>query len=286
MSLGEPREHHETIGSTNERARELAEEGAAHGTLVTAGEQTAGRGRQGRGWVTPPGVAIAASLVLRDFDDLLPLRAGLAVADVAGPSALVKWPNDVWVDGKKVAGILVEARGDWAVLGIGVNVALDPATLPPEVAQIAGTLGRDASEIDADADRAARPPRARAWARRRPRRSPRCASATRCSATPVRWDGGEGEGAGIDDAGGLLVRLDDGTHDHAQRRRGHPHNLTPARRWEGMDLELDGRVAVVTGASKGIGLAIARTLAAEGMTRRRGLAHRARTSTSTTSPST
>ena len=99
MSLGEPREHHETIGSTNERARELAEEGAAHGTLVTAGEQTAGRGRQGRSWATPPGVAIAASLVLREFDELLPLRAGLAVADVAGPSALVKWPNDVWVDG-------------------------------------------------------------------------------------------------------------------------------------------------------------------------------------------
>ena len=99
MSLGEPREHHETIGSTNERARELAEEGAAHGTLVTAGEQTAGRGRQGRSWATPPGVAIAASLILREFDELLPLRAGLAVADIAGPSALVKWPNDVWVDG-------------------------------------------------------------------------------------------------------------------------------------------------------------------------------------------
>ena len=67
------------------RARELAEQGAAHGTLVTADEQTAGRGRQGRSWVTPPGLAIAASLVLREFDDLLPLRAGLAVADVAGP---------------------------------------------------------------------------------------------------------------------------------------------------------------------------------------------------------
>ena len=70
------------------------------------------------------------------------------MADVAGPSALVKWPNDVWIDGRKVAGILVEARG-WAVLGIGVNVALDPATLPDEVAAIAGTLGRDPSEIDA-----------------------------------------------------------------------------------------------------------------------------------------
>ena len=100
---------------------------------MTADEQTAGRGRQGRSWVTPPGVAIAASLVLREFDDLLPLRAGLAVADVAGPDALVKWPNDVWLDGRKVAGILAEASkaAEWAVLGIGVNVAVDVATLPP-----------------------------------------------------------------------------------------------------------------------------------------------------------
>ena len=183
MSLGEPREHHATIGSTNERARELAEEGAAHGTLVTADEQTAGRGRQGRGWVTPPGVAIAASLILREFDDLLPLRAGLAVADVAGPAALVKWPNDVWIDGRKVAGILVEARG-WAVLGIGVNVALDPSTLPDEVAAIAGTLGRDPSEIDATLARAAdgaRDPPRRGTDRHAHRRS---ASATRCSARP------------------------------------------------------------------------------------------------------
>ena len=187
MSLGEPREHHETIGSTNERARELAEQGAAHGTLVTAGEQTAGRGRQGRDWATPPGGAIAASLILREFDELLPLRAGLAVADVAGPGALVKWPNDVWIDGRKVAGILAEARGpSWAVLGIGVNVALDPATLPPDVAEIAGTLGRDGRDR-ADAHRAARrlehPPARGA----RARRSPRCASATRCSGSPVRW---------------------------------------------------------------------------------------------------
>src|SRR4051795_3095557 len=112
MSLGEPREHHETIGSTNDRARELAEAGAAHGTLVTADEQTAGRGQQGRAWATPPGVAIAASLVLREFDELLLLRAGLAVADVVGAGALVKWPNDVWVDGRKVAWILAKSRSD------------------------------------------------------------------------------------------------------------------------------------------------------------------------------
>src|SRR6478735_10204236 len=149
MTLGEPREHHETIGSTNARARKLADKGATHGTLVTADEQTKGRGRQGRTWVTPSGVAIAASLVLREFDDLLPLRAGLAVADVAGPDALVKWPNDVWLDGRKVAGILAESRGnEWAILGIGVNVAVNPSTLPPAAAAVAGTLGLDPTMIE------------------------------------------------------------------------------------------------------------------------------------------
>jgi BirA family biotin operon repressor/biotin-[acetyl-CoA-carboxylase] ligase len=150
MTLGEPREHYETLTSTNERARELAETGAPHGAMVTADEQTAGRGRQGRSWVTPRGQAIAASIVLRDYDDLLPLRAGLAVADVAGPSALVKWPNDVWLDGRKVAGILVEARADpgWAVLGIGVNVAVDPDTLPPDAAEVAGTLGLTPGDVE------------------------------------------------------------------------------------------------------------------------------------------
>src|SRR3954469_11442378 len=148
--LGRPRLHLRSVGSTNARARELAEQGAPHGTLVTASEQTAGRGRQGRSWVTPPGSAIAASVILRSFDELLPLRAGLAVADLAGDSARVKWPNDVWLEGRKVAGILAEARnGGWVVLGIGVNVALDPATLPPGVAEIAGTLGRRPAEIEA-----------------------------------------------------------------------------------------------------------------------------------------
>src|SRR4051794_41462714 len=76
MTLGRPRLHLRSTTSTNDRARELAEQGAPHGTLLTAGQQTAGRGRHGRGWVTPPGVAIAASLVLREWDDLLSLRTG------------------------------------------------------------------------------------------------------------------------------------------------------------------------------------------------------------------
>ena len=205
MTLGEPREHHETIGSTNARARKLADKGASHGTLVTADEQTKGRGRQGRTWVTPPGVAIAASLVLREFDDLLPLRAGLAVADVAGPDALVKWPNDVWLDGRKVAGILAESKtSKWAVLGIGVNVAVDVASLPEEAAEVAGTLGKSPADVeptlvallaalekrlgqDRDAVLVALRERDALLGRR------------------VRWQDGEGLGAGIDETGALRV---------------------------------------------------------------------------------
>lgn len=205
MTLGEPREHHETIGSTNARARKLADKGAEHGTLVTADEQTAGRGRQGRTWVTPAGVAIAASLVLREFDDLLPLRAGLAVADIAGPDALVKWPNDVWLNGRKVAGILAESKsGKWAVLGIGVNVAVDVSTLPREAAEVAGSLGKQPSDVeptlaallgalekrlgqDRDSALVALRERDALLGRR------------------VRWPDGEGLGAGIDESGALLV---------------------------------------------------------------------------------
>jgi BirA family biotin operon repressor/biotin-[acetyl-CoA-carboxylase] ligase len=211
VSLGEPREHYETLGSTNERARYLAEQGAAHGTLVTAGEQTAGRGRQGRGWVTPAGQAIAASLVLREYDELLPLRAGLAVADVAGPSALVKWPNDVWLDGRKVAGILVEARADpgWAVLGIGVNVAVDVDALPEDAAAVAGTLGRPPGEVEPTLTELLA-----ALERRLAEESPVTLAALRerdaLLGKPVKWQDGEGTGAGIDDTGGLRVTLPDG----------------------------------------------------------------------------
>ena len=205
MTLGEPREHHETIGSTNKRARKLADKGASHGTLVTADEQTAGRGRQGRTWVTPPGVAIAASLILREFDDLLPLRAGLAVADVAGPDALVKWPNDVWLDGRKVAGILAESKaGEWAVVGIGVNVAVDVASLPEEAAEVAGSLGKAPSDVE---------PTLTALLERLEKRLAQDRDSVLVALRErdallgrrVRWPDGEGLGAGIDESGALLV---------------------------------------------------------------------------------
>jgi BirA family transcriptional regulator, biotin operon repressor / biotin---[acetyl-CoA-carboxylase] ligase len=206
MTLGEPREHHATIGSTNERARELADEGAKHGTLVTADAQTAGRGRQGRTWVTPPGVAIAASFVLREFDDLLPLRAGLAVADIVGKDALVKWPNDVWIDGRKVAGILAESKSEprWAVLGIGVNVAVDVAALPPEAAEVAGSLGRKPEEVES----ALQELLVTLQARLEQDRSSLLSALRERDALlgrRVRWQDGEGLGAGIDETGALLV---------------------------------------------------------------------------------
>jgi BirA family biotin operon repressor/biotin-[acetyl-CoA-carboxylase] ligase len=205
--LGRPRLHLRTIGSTNARARELAQAGAPHGTAVTADEQTAGRGRQGRGWSTPPGSALAVSLVIHDPDPLLSLRAGLAVADLAGPGARVKWPNDVLVDGRKVAGILAEGRPQegWAVLGIGVNAALDLAVLPEDVRVSAGTLGLAPSELPralaellaALERRLAEPPGATLDALR---------ELDALAGEPLRWEGGAGTGAGIADDGSLLVR--------------------------------------------------------------------------------
>jgi BirA family biotin operon repressor/biotin-[acetyl-CoA-carboxylase] ligase len=203
--IGTPRLHLRSVGSTNAKARELADAGAPHGTLVTASEQTAGRGRQGRSWVTPPGTAIAASVIVREFDDLLPLRAGLAVADLAGGAARVKWPNDVLLDGRKVAGILVEARApDWAVVGIGVNVV----SVPPEVADIATSLGRsDVEEALADLlaalDARVAQPSSEILAALRERDA--------LLGRRVSWTGGEGVGAGIDASGALLVDTGAGT---------------------------------------------------------------------------
>jgi BirA family transcriptional regulator, biotin operon repressor / biotin---[acetyl-CoA-carboxylase] ligase len=183
-------------------ARRIAAAGAPHGTLVTAGEQTAGRGRQGRAWVSPPGGALLASLVLRRLDPLLSLRGGLAVADVAGAEARVKWPNDVLLDGRKLAGVLVEGRPQegWAVLGIGVN--LDAGALPPGLA--AGALGRPGESEPVLAELLA------ALAARLDEPAGAALAALRerdaLLGAPVRWSAGEGTGAGIDDAGRLLVR--------------------------------------------------------------------------------
>lgn len=128
------------LGSTNDEARRLAREGAAEGTVVTALEQSAGRGRHGRAWASPPG-NLYLSLLLRP--NLPPGRlgelaflAGLAVAEAvaallpAGRAVTLKWPNDVLVDGAKIAGILIEQEAEAAVIGIGLNVAHSPSDTP------------------------------------------------------------------------------------------------------------------------------------------------------------
>ena len=211
MTLGHPRHHLRETASTNEDARALAAAGAPHGTLVTTDHQTAGRGRQGRTWTAPAGQTLLVSLVLRESDPLLPLRAGLAVADLADPDALVKWPNDVLVDGRKVAGVLVEGRPQegWTVLGIGVNAALDLTAMPEELQATAGSLGRRADELEATLtellghlERRLGEPTADALAALRERDA--------LLGRRVSWAGGEGEGAGIDEDGSLRVRVADG----------------------------------------------------------------------------
>jgi BirA family biotin operon repressor/biotin-[acetyl-CoA-carboxylase] ligase len=213
-ALGHPRLHLRETDSTNERARELAEAGAPHGTLVTASVQTAGRGRQGRRWEAPAGSALLCSLLVRRFDDLLSLRAGLAVADVAGESARVKWPNDVLVEGRKVAGILVEGRPQdgWAVVGIGINVAVEVAALGPDLSGRAGTLGRPRSALEpalvgllGALERWLGAPAEEALTALRARDA--------LLGQPVSWSGGSGVGAGIDASGGLRVRRTGGEEE-------------------------------------------------------------------------
>lgn len=209
--LGVPRLHLRSTGSTSDHARELALAGAPHGALVTAAAQTAGRGRQGRAWTTAPGSAVAMSLVLRDPPPLLPLAAAVAVATACGPQAQIKWPNDIWVDRRKVAGILAEGRPHegWAVLGIGVNVAVALTDLPEELRDRAGTLGRAVSDVEpflssllAELERAlALSPSALldAWRAR-----------DALLGAEVSWTGGSGVAQGIDGEGRLVVDLPDG----------------------------------------------------------------------------
>jgi BirA family biotin operon repressor/biotin-[acetyl-CoA-carboxylase] ligase len=156
--------HHDTVGSTNAEALELAKAGAPHGTLVIADRQTAGRGRQGRRWESPPGVGLWFSWVLRPELELsrgflVTALGALAVAEatgrLTGRAATVRWPNDVLVGRRKLAGVLAEARGQGSrleavVLGIGVNVGQRPGDFPEELAEIATSM---AIEADHDVDR-------------------------------------------------------------------------------------------------------------------------------------
>ena len=148
------------VGSTNDVALSLADAGEAEGCIVVADAQTAGRGRRGRVWASPPGAGIYLSVVLRPPPSVaafLTLAAGVAVAEgiesATGLPTRVKWPNDVFVEGpsaaagfRKLAGILAEATSRTAVvLGIGINV--QPAAYPPEVASRATSIESEIGRV-------------------------------------------------------------------------------------------------------------------------------------------
>ena len=133
--------HHE-LDSTNDEARRLAEAGAEHGTVVLSDHQNAGRGRRGASWVSEPGDGLLFSIVVRpSFPKTnwsrIALAAGIGIAETLnarwGVQAQVKWPNDIYIQDKKCAGILTEAREDFVIVGIGLNVLSAP---PSENARI------------------------------------------------------------------------------------------------------------------------------------------------------
>lgn len=144
-------EWHDSLGSTNDRARELAMQGVPNGFVVGTDQQTAGRGRKGSTWLSEPGNGLAVSIVVRPSWSLdrwgwISITAGLAVADALGEWGLspdIKWPNDVLINGRKICGILIETVGDAAVIGIGINV--NEQSFPAELE--ATSLFRETGEL-------------------------------------------------------------------------------------------------------------------------------------------
>lgn len=194
-------------------------DGAPHGTLVTAHEQAAGRGRHGRTWVAGPGQALLMSVVVRDLEPrhaLMPLATAVAVCEaaeaVADVKCAIKWPNDVWIEGRKLAGILVEGRpqAGWAVIGVGVNVG----EVPEEVRGIAVALGLRCSVLSAQCSEVvleALLPSLDWWVTAEP--ADVIAAFRERDAllgTEIAWDGGHGTAAGIDESGALLVHAESG----------------------------------------------------------------------------
>ncbi len=156
MRFGSPHHRYRLLDSTNLRARELAIEGAPDGTIVTASEQSAGRGRQGRQWSAPPGKALLYSAIARGLglgDALLPLAVPLAVCEaceaLAAVQCSIKWPNDIWIEERKLAGVLIEARPPaWAVVGIGINLSIAPEEFPLDLRRPAVSLGAEVAIDD------------------------------------------------------------------------------------------------------------------------------------------
>ncbi len=220
--FGKPHHHHGVIDSTNLLAKDLAEDGAPSGTVVTASEQTAGRGRGDRRWVAPPDAALLYSAILRPLDlshILLPLAAPIAVCEACEslvPVRLeVKWPNDVWNGERKLAGVLIEARPpDWAVIGVGINLSIKPDQFPPDLRWPATSLDHG---VTPDRMREALDEALGKWAEADPTAvHDEFERRDALRGRRISWDGGPDElgrtgvAEGIDERGNLLVRGEDG----------------------------------------------------------------------------
>ncbi|MDY7228067.1 biotin--[acetyl-CoA-carboxylase] ligase [Hyalangium rubrum] len=232
--LGRIIHSHDTLPSTNERAFRLAHDGAEHGTVVVTDQQTAGKGRRGRTWVSPPGLNLYFSAILRP--ELPPQRApeltlvaAVALTEVLrefGTEAFIKWPNDVQIGGLKVAGILTELSAEpervhFVVLGVGVNLNSQPEHFPEE---LRGTATSVAQALGQRVPRAAFA--ASLWTRLEKwldlhletgfgavRQRWKALSSTLGQDVLVRTDRREfqGHAEDIDAAGALLVRVEDGS---------------------------------------------------------------------------
>ena len=219
--FGTPRRHLRVTDSTNERARELAAAGAPAGTVVTAAAQTAGRGRHGRRWTAPPGTALLYSTILRPLDRrhaLLPLAVPVAaceaVESLAPVTCAIKWPNDLWIEDRKVAGILIEARPpEWAVIGVGINLSIHESEFASDLRWPATSVGHG---VGVEEMRDALDRRLGAWVGGE---APRLLAAYRerdaLRGREVEWqEGGEvrtGTASGVDADGNLVAVLGDGT---------------------------------------------------------------------------
>jgi len=224
-------EHHPRLGSTSDRLKEMARDGAPEWAAVLADEQTGGRGRQGRAWASPPGGLYLSVLLRPRFASasLIPLAAGVAVVEALqehGVTAELKWPNDVMAEGGKLAGILAEASSssaglDWVVLGLGMNLFAPQEALPEELRPATtSVLTLTGVRHEPAAAAAAVLARLTVWYDALRTDSPSVLSTWRAHAVP--WWGRRvelrsagmvvrGVAEGVDSAGALLLRLEDGS---------------------------------------------------------------------------
>lgn len=160
--IGQEVRYVDTTPSTQQIAHKWAREGAAHGALVVADEQTAGKGRMGRFWHSPPGSGIWMSFILRPaiplvytphLTILVAVAVTRALRRAASVDALIKWPNDLFIAGRKVCGVLTEVRAEadrihYVVAGVGINVHTTKEDWPPELRPIATSLTQEIAEAE------------------------------------------------------------------------------------------------------------------------------------------